>query len=179
MSDRFDHRLEHTLKTKPDAPEADDGVTSVRRVELITGAGRRREWSSDDKARIIVESFRPGANVSDVARRNGLSPQQLFSWRREARAMMAERTPDAPRLGRTTLAAVSPKNSKSEPAAAPGDCAPAFTSVVIAAATPPPPPAPLVSGVIEIALGDCVVRVHGQVEPAHLTAVLRAVRRAS
>jgi transposase-like protein len=27
----------------------------------------------------------PGAIVSDVARRNGLSPQQLFTWRREAR----------------------------------------------------------------------------------------------
>ena len=35
----------------------------------------------------MVESLKPGANVSEVARRNGLSPQQLFAWRREARAL--------------------------------------------------------------------------------------------
>jgi transposase len=34
-----------------------------------------------------LDSFEPGANVSEVARRNGLSPQQLFAWRREARTL--------------------------------------------------------------------------------------------
>ena len=28
--------------------------------------------------------------ISEVARRNGLSPQQLFNWRRQARRMSAE-----------------------------------------------------------------------------------------
>ena len=42
-------------------------------------------YSSDDKARIVEETLAPGAVVSDVARRHGLSPQQLFTWRREAR----------------------------------------------------------------------------------------------
>ena len=83
MSDRFDHTLEHTLESKPD-DGGDDAVTSVRRIELITGTGRRRRWSDDDKARIVVESLRPGANVSEVARRHGLSPQQLFGWRRDS-----------------------------------------------------------------------------------------------
>lgn len=73
MRDRFEHRLEN----KP-ADNADGGVTTVRRIELITGTGRRRRWSADDKARIVVESLKPGANVSEVARRHGLSPQQLF-----------------------------------------------------------------------------------------------------
>ena len=85
MSDRFDHKLEHTLESKP--VEADAGAGSVRRIELITGTGRRRHWSSDDKVRIVVESFEGGATVSEVARRHGLSPQQLFAWRREARTM--------------------------------------------------------------------------------------------
>src|SRR5260370_2860949 len=85
MSDRFDHTLEHRLESKPD-DGGDDAVTSVRRIELITGTGRRRRWSDDDKVRIVVESLRPGANVSEVARRHGLSPQQLFGWRPEARA---------------------------------------------------------------------------------------------
>ena len=83
MSDRFDHTLERKLESKAD--EADDPGVPVRRLELITGTGRRRQWSTDEKARILVESLRPGANISEVARRNGLSPQQLFGWRREVR----------------------------------------------------------------------------------------------
>src|SRR5258706_12754904 len=94
MSDRFDHTLEHTLESKPD-DGGDDAVTSVRRIELITGTGRRRRWSDDDKARIVVESLRPGANVAEVARRHGLSPQQLFGWRRKARAGISEPGDDA------------------------------------------------------------------------------------
>jgi transposase len=57
----------------------------VRRVEVITGAGGRRRWTVDDKARIVAETLEPGAAVSVVARRHGLTPQQLFGWRREAR----------------------------------------------------------------------------------------------
>ena len=86
----FDHTLERTLESKPD--EAGD-VVDVRRIELITGTGRRRRWSTDDKARILVESFKPGANVSEVARRHGISPQQLFGWRREFREPIAESGP--------------------------------------------------------------------------------------
>ena len=57
----------------------------VRRFEIFTGSGRRRDWSAEDKARIVSESFEPGATVSAVARRHALSPQQLFTWRRAAR----------------------------------------------------------------------------------------------
>lgn len=45
----------------------------------------RRRWSADDRARILEETLAPGAVVSEVARRHGLTPQQLFTWRREAR----------------------------------------------------------------------------------------------
>lgn len=57
----------------------------VRRYEVFTGAGRRRDWSAEDKARLVAESFEPDVTVSAVARRHGLTPQQLFTWRREAR----------------------------------------------------------------------------------------------
>ena len=57
----------------------------VRRIEVITGACGRRRWTIDDKARIIEETLEPGASVSVVARRHGLTPQQVFAWRREAR----------------------------------------------------------------------------------------------
>jgi transposase len=56
----------------------------VRRIEVFTGTGRRRLWSAEDKAAIVAESH-AGESVSAVARRHGLSSQQLFTWRREAR----------------------------------------------------------------------------------------------
>jgi transposase len=58
---------------------------TLRRLEVITGTGRRRRFSDDAKARIVEETLAPGAVVSAVARRHGLTPQQLFSWRRQAR----------------------------------------------------------------------------------------------
>ena len=57
----------------------------VRRLEVITGAGGRRRWPTDEKARILEEAMAPGAVVSEVARRHGLSPQHLFTWRRQAK----------------------------------------------------------------------------------------------
>jgi len=53
-----------------------------RRIELITGATRRRHWSTQQKLRIVAESFEPGETVSSVARRNGVAPNLLFRWRR-------------------------------------------------------------------------------------------------
>lgn len=65
----------------------DDAITKpVHRLEVFTGAGRRRTWSDEDKARIVAEIVGSGESVSAVARRHGLSPQQLFGWRRELRA---------------------------------------------------------------------------------------------
>jgi transposase len=57
---------------------------TVQRLEVVP-ASARRSWSAEAKARIVEESFAAGANVSEVARRNGVLPQQLFGWRREAR----------------------------------------------------------------------------------------------
>ena len=57
----------------------------VRRIEVFTGAGRRRSWSGEEKAAIIAESYGAGETVCAVARRHGLTPQQLFAWRRLAR----------------------------------------------------------------------------------------------
>ena len=57
-----------------------------QRVEVLTGPGRRRAWDEAAKARVVAESYAPGAVVSAVARRWQIAPQQLFTWRREARA---------------------------------------------------------------------------------------------
>jgi transposase len=64
----------------------DSAITKpVRRLEVFTGAGRRRTWSDEDKARVVAEIETSGDSVSGVARRHGLSPQQLFGWRRRVR----------------------------------------------------------------------------------------------
>jgi len=52
---------------------------------VFTGAGRRRNWPADEKAAIVAESYAPGRTVCGVARRHGLTPAQLFTWRRLAR----------------------------------------------------------------------------------------------
>ena len=64
----------HTAITEP-----------VRRLEVFTGTGRRRTWRDEDKARIVAETATSGDSVCAVARRHGLSPQQLFGWRRQLR----------------------------------------------------------------------------------------------
>ena len=55
------------------------------RMEVHQSVGRRRRWSVEDKSRIVAASFAPGANVSEVARQNDISPQHLFQWRHAAR----------------------------------------------------------------------------------------------
>lgn len=61
------------------------GTEPVRRFEVFTGAGRRRSWSDEDKAGILAESYSGGESISAVARRHGLCPSQLFTWRRDLR----------------------------------------------------------------------------------------------
>lgn len=57
----------------------------VGRLEVLEGPTGRRSWPDREKARIVRESFEPGARVCDVARRNGLTPQHLSTWRSQAR----------------------------------------------------------------------------------------------
>jgi len=59
---------------------------SYRRVEVLTGAPRRRHWSPAEKAAVVAESFAPGAVTSTIALRYGLHRNQLYAWRREFRS---------------------------------------------------------------------------------------------
>ena len=61
---------------------------SFRRVEVITGVGRRRRWTDEEKAWIVAESLDPATTVSAVARRYGLHASQLFVWRQQLAAPM-------------------------------------------------------------------------------------------
>ena len=134
---------------------SDDAKGGFRRVEVLTGPGRRRRWSADEKARIVAETLLPGARVSEVARRWQVCSQQVFGWRRAMRQ-------DLPSVRKTTTppAALSfvPIVSETIPA----------TTVQRAASVAPG---------IEVKLAGAVVRVSsGMEDAAQLTAVLRAVR---
>ena len=154
---RFDHSVEHSDDTK--------GVSSTarpRRIEVITGDDRRRKWSAQEKAAIVAESLAEGAVVSEVARRHGLSPQQLFGWRSRLRNAVKDSTA----LSDATPAFV-PAIVEDEP---PSPAAPALPTVVAMGAvgmTPAP---------IEIAVGGVIVRVRGEADPRALTTVLKALR---
>jgi len=76
----------------------DPKATKVRRVEVITGTERRRRFSESEKARIVEETLRPGAVVSEIARRHGLTPQQLFTLRRVARRRLTTGSGEADAL---------------------------------------------------------------------------------
>ncbi len=123
------------------------------RVDIRVGVGRRRRWSVETKGRIVAESYAPGAVVSEVARRHDMSPQQLFGWRKAARA------------GLLTL---------------PADEVPMFVPVVretgedgTAAA------AARGSGAITIEIAGTVVRAERGVDLGWLRDVLRAVKAAT
>src|SRR5438309_312394 len=69
---------------------SDDGF---RRLEVITGVGRRRRWTDEEKAWIVAESLDPATTTSAVARRYGLHPSQLFVWRQRLAAPAVREAP--------------------------------------------------------------------------------------
>jgi transposase len=142
---------EHTAITEP-----------VRRIEVFTGTGRRRTWSAEDKARIVAESVMGGESVCAVARRHGLSPQQLFGWRRQARQPLE---------------------------ATGGEDARLFVPAVVESTTVEAPPQPSrnrvpkrarraadPSGVIEVEIDGVTVRVGRGAEAKTVAAVIRALK---
>ncbi len=131
----------------------------VRRIEVFTGAGRRRSWSSEEKAAIVAASYGEGETVCAVARRHGLTPQQLFTWRRQAR-----------------VEAMS-------------EALPRFVPAVVERAPPPEPTAVVTaprrarrrsaaSG-IELEIGGVAVRVGADATPRAIAAVIRALKAGS
>ncbi len=52
------------------------------RVEVVTSVQRRRRFTPEQKRAIIEEAEQPGSSISIVARKYGISPSQVFKWRR-------------------------------------------------------------------------------------------------
>jgi transposase len=54
-----------------------------QRIDVITAVQRRRRWAPAEKKLIVEETYEPGHSVSFVARKHGISPAQLFNWKRQ------------------------------------------------------------------------------------------------
>ena len=141
------------------------GRARDRRLELITGSKRRRARSAREKAAIVAETFAPGANVPEIARRHGLNRGLLFTWRRQGRrarpGLVAEATSE-------------------------GERGPAFVPVEIEGPVGNPagpiiadPPSPIPSAttpIIEIVMPAGTVRVPTGADAATLATVMAALR---
>ena len=138
-----------------------DDAEPVRRFEVFTGAGRRRDWLPEEKARIVAESYEAGETVSGVARRYALSPQQLFTWRRAARKSMAVVEPPASLFVPAVVAAPTREPS------APRRPRPRKQKAVRGA------------GVIELEIDGVAIRVSYGADAKMVAAVIRALKAPS
>ena len=141
--------LDHKLKPEPEP---------LRRLEVITGTGRRRRFSDDYKTRIVEETLAPGAVVSEVARRHGLAPQQLFGWRRQARQPIST-DPAAPQFVPAVIEAQLPE-------------------ATVRRSRGPARQADRTCGIIEIELDGVTVRVGRGADAKTVATVLRALKTA-
>ena len=58
-------------------------TSTKQKTEVITSVQRRRNWAPAEKRSIVLETYEPGMTVSYVARIHGISPSQIFNWRRK------------------------------------------------------------------------------------------------
>jgi transposase len=130
----------------------------VRRIEVFTGAGRRRSWSAVEKAGIIAESYSAGETVCAVARRYGLTPQQLFTWRRLARQSVLA---SAPMFVPAVVETLEPK-----------------PPVTVTASRRGRHPRSKVDG-IELEIGGVEVRIGADAKPRTIETVIRALKALS
>ena len=126
------------------------------RMEVSSGPTGRRRWPEEVKARIIAESYAPGARVAEVARAHGTTRGQIYDWRR---------------LARDGLLALP----------APLGLGPAFAAVVVEEPSAPaarPARKPCGAAVVEIVVGDVVIRAPRGAEEEELARAIRAARMA-
>lgn len=141
-------------------PYDDAGTSGVQRFEVFTGKGRRRDWPLEVKGSIVAESYSEQETVCAVARRHGLSPSQLFTWRRELRKQLEDRGVTLP---------ITPPS------------APSFVPAVIE-----PPPAPVAkrprkrretkASAIELEIDGVAVKIGRDADAGVIAAVIEALK---
>jgi len=121
--------------------------------EILIGPERRRRWSDGEKIAIVVDAAEPGVTVAEVARRHGITRQQIYQWRSEMRR------------GRLVDESGGP-----------------FLAVEFVGGTgngSGPPEGPTCDALIEVSLRKGrVLRVPASIPPATLTSLIRATEAA-
>ena len=107
----------------------------------------RPNYPAEFKRRLAVEACVPGISVSKLAQQNGINANMLFKWRRELHTGLFE-----PAASVLLPVLVKPAMTRSP-------------------SLPPAEP----SGMIEIIIGDAIVRLHAGIDAALLQLVLQSL----
>ncbi len=126
-------------------------VGYIGRLDVVAGPTGRRTRTDAEKGRIAAESLSPGAVVADIARRHGVTRWQIYDWRRHFRSGRAQ----FPSEDFTPT--------------------PAFVPLAVEGGGPTDSNADM----IEVAIGDVVIRIGPDVNETLLARIFRAVRAAS
>ncbi len=120
------------------------------RMEIVAGPTGRRRRLDSEKGRIAAESLVPGAVVTDIARRYGVTRWQIYDWRRRFRRGLL---PAAP--GDVSSPAFIPVNVVDEAQAASHE------------------------EIVEVVIDGILIRVGHNAGEAHLARIFRAARASS
>ncbi len=119
--------------------------------EVLPGVSKRRDWSMEEKLRILAQGSAPGSSPVLTCRMHGISSGQFYTWRKQ--------------FGSGALTGFMPVSM--------GTDVPALPSPAPVASQP----ATLVAGYVEVELPNGVkVRVKGDVGTVALRQILSAVR---
>jgi transposase len=132
--------------------------SDYRRVEVITGRRKRRNWTPAEKARIVAESAEPGANISAVARRWGINRGLLLIWRRQVGLVKAKAGPETTPALQFVPITIADEERQPEHSGAGKKEAPAL------------------AGRIELAIDGSRLVLTGSVDPALAAAIVGALR---
>lgn len=120
------------------------------RIEVVAGPTGRRRRADAEKARIAAESLIPGAVVTDIARRYGVTRWQIYDWRRRFQHGLL-------------------------PAAPEEVCTPAFIPVSVVEETQ----VAADHDIIEVVIDGILIRAGRNAGEAHLARIFRAARASS
>ncbi len=150
----------------------DPSTRVVRRFEVSTGAGRRREWPPEVKAAIVAESYSGLETVCAVARRHGLDPSQLFAWRQQLRKQLKSKGLDLPSVEANDAPVLSFAEG-------------AFVPAVIESFASSAPPRPRRSrrrrraeAAVELEIDGALVKIARGADAHVISAVIEALKRA-
>lgn len=141
-----------------DGPLDVSGAGFAGRLEVLAGPTGRAQRSDALKARIVTESWAPGAKVADVARRHGTTRWQVYKWRHMAKR--GELVVPADALEAPAFASIVVEDPPREAMVA-----------TVAAGAPMP-------ATVEIVVGDVVRRAPEAAGAEHLARAIRAARLA-